>query len=157
PRQPDHSKLGRGIIRLSETADKTGEGGCVDDRGSDRSAALGVLAPMSESMTGRRGMSFQMDGDHRVPFPFAHIGKRPVPQNSGIVHENVETPELLQSRCHELTRLIPVRHVMTADGSLATRSFDFPDHLLCRRGVLTLAVKIATLVVDDDRGSVTGE
>ena len=102
-------------------------------------------------------MTLEMHANDRIPLVLAHIGERPIAQDAGVVDENVEAPKLLQGEGHEICRLVPIRHVMAADGSSATESFDLANHLLCRRRVLSFPLKVAALVIDNDHSAVAGQ
>ena len=108
-------------------------------------------------MPQHREVALQVHGDHRVPVRFLHAGDERIPQDAGIVDQDVESAELGDSLQHNAFRAAPGGDVLGAGDGGATGGGDLIRYLACRAAVGAIAGVVATEVVDDDLGAFPGE
>ena len=80
-----------------------------------------------------------MDGDHGIPLVLGHVYEHPVAEDSRVVDEDVEPPELVDRLLHEPLRAREVGDVLAVRRRLAAGGADLLDDLLGRAGVGSLA------------------
>ena len=124
-------------------------------RGVHEVAALAatrlVLAPpVHRSVTSRREMPLEVNGDDVVPFGLGHVHDRAVAQDPRIVDHHVEAAVGVDRRSDETLRSGPVCDVVGVRDRLAAGVADLADHVICRRFPRGGTVVRATVVVDDD-------
>ena len=83
--QTDDAGLGRRVVALAEETDHAGDRREIDDPPAVRKTLAGRLAHLKDA--GQVGV------DHVVPLLDAHLLDRPVADDAGVVHEDVETAE----------------------------------------------------------------
>src|SRR5262245_57139047 len=98
-----------------------------------------------------------MDAKDCIPLVLCEIRERPVAQDSGVVHEDVEAAERRHGRLDECLRLVPVGDVVEARDRPAALLLDLAHDLGRRLLVIALARQAATDVVDDHRRAPGGE
>ena len=87
---------------------------------------------------------------YRVPIVFAQIDEDAVPQDSGVVDEDVQVTKSFNGITDETRSPIPVRNVVVIRHGLATHGPNFCHHFLGRRRGARRSVQCASQVVDDD-------
>ena len=102
-------------------------------------------------------MAAEVDPHDGVPLLLRHVGEHPVPQDAGIIDEDVEVTEGAHGLIDEALRTLPVRDVVVVGDRLATGGDDLVDDLLGGRRVGASPVRVAAEVVDDDLGALPGE
>ena len=95
-----------------------------------------------------------MNLDDRIPLVLGHVGHHAIAQNAGIVDQNVELAELVDSLVDHALRPVPTADVVAVHNRLATFGNDFVGDLLCQRRIAAAAIDLGTNVVDDDLGAV---
>ena len=98
-------------------------------------------------------MTLEVDVDDRVPFLFGHVEAHLVPEDPGVVDEDVEPAELVDGLGDQRLTAVPARDVVEVRGRLPTGGDDLVDHLLGRTLVGAFAARLAAEVVDDDRST----
>jgi hypothetical protein len=98
-------------------------------------------------------MSFEVNVDYSVPILFTHVDEFPIPQNSGVVDEDVQLSERRDGLVYQPLRSIPQRHVVAVGGCLPAHTPDFVYDPLCRSVVSTRSLTVAAKIVDYDSGS----
>ena len=86
-----------------------------------------------------REMSFEVDGDHAVPFLLRHVDEHPVAEDPGVVDEDVEAPERVDCGLDELAGLREVGDVRAVRDRFTAGGLDLRDDLLRGREVVALA------------------
>src|SRR5690606_39692008 len=81
----------RGVVGLAEIADDAGGGGGVDD---DPAAAVFLHPGENRPSHGKHAL--QIDLDDGVPVAFLHLQQSLVPQNAGVVDQDVDTAEIVE-------------------------------------------------------------
>jgi hypothetical protein len=81
-------------------------------------ARLRAVAPVRGRVARGREVSLQVDGDHRVPLRLLHVHEHPVAQDSGVVHEDVETAERVDRVLHQPPRAGEVGDVLAVGDRL---------------------------------------
>ena len=88
---------------------------------------------------------------------FLHAGDERIPQDAGIVDQDVEPAELGDSLQHNAFRAAPGRDVLGASDGGAAGGNDLFHHVARRAAVGAIAGVVAAEVVDDDLGPFPGE
>jgi hypothetical protein len=99
----------------------------------------------------RGEVALEVHRDDGVELLLAGVGHHPVAHDAGVVHQNIQTTELLNCGLDEACRLIPVRDVGSVGDGFATGGGDLVDYAL--RGATAAGgrpVQTNTDVVDDD-------
>jgi hypothetical protein len=86
-------------------------------------------------VAGREG-ALQVHFDDRVPLLFRHGEHHPVPQDPGVVHDDVEATEVVDGLAHQLLGSRPVADVVGVGHCLTAEGRDLVDHLLRGTGVV---------------------
>ncbi len=102
-------------------------------------------------------MTLQVDVDDAVPLLLGHVDENAVPQDAGVVDEDVEIAEGFDGGVDEPLAALPVAHVIGIGQSLAAHLLDLVDDLLRRAAVVTRPVDGAAEVVHDDLGALAGK
>ncbi len=101
-------------------------------------------------------MPLEVDADDEVEVLLAHVEEHPVPQEPGVVHQDVELPEPVDRRLHEAERVVPVGDVAVVGHRFAAGGRDLVHHGV-GGALLLFSLQGAAVVVDDDAGSEEGE
>jgi hypothetical protein len=93
-------------------------------------------------------VTLQVDVDDRVPVGLGHVDQDPVPQDAGVVDQDVEVAEGLDGGVDQPLAALPVADVVGVGHRLAAGGGDLVHHLLGRRPVVPRPVHRAAQVVD---------
>ncbi len=108
-------------------------------------------------MVGGGEGALEVHVDHGVPVELGHREHHAVPQDPGVVDQDVATPERVDGLVDHLAGGVEVGHVGAVDDCLAAHGLDLGHDLLGGREVGSAAGSVAAEVVDDDPGAVFGQ
>jgi hypothetical protein len=95
--------------------------------------------------------------DHCVPFLFRHVDHHAVPQNAGVVDQDVETPERRDPVIDQRLRAGPVADIVAVHDGFAAGLPDRFDDRLGGRQIGALASRGSAEIVDDDFCALLGQ
>src|SRR5439155_16409977 len=95
--------------------------------------------------------------DHRVELRLFHLEQALVPQDAGVVHEDVEGAETIDGGLDDSLRLVELAHISVVGDGFTPRGFDLLARLRGRIFGSAATVDVDTGVVDDDLGAVRCE
>ena len=114
------------------------------------------FAPVDRGVLARRPRAVQVHLDDRVEVLGRHVEDRAVPNDAGVVHEDVEPTELRHGLLDHLAGLVVVRHVGVVGRRHATAVLD-DLHGLIRRSGRALTRHRSAEVVDQHVRPVLGQ
>jgi hypothetical protein len=77
-------------------------------------------------------VALEVHGDDGVPFLLAGVRQHPVPDDTGVVHQDVQATEGVHRGLDQACRAVPLRDVGPARDGFAAHRGDFVDDLLRR-------------------------
>jgi len=98
-----------------------------------------------------------VDPDDRVPLVLGHVDQHPVPEDAGVVHQDVEGAEGIHGVLNHPFGAVPAGHVLGVGDRLAARVQDLPHDLVGRAFGASVAVQGGPDVVDHDLRPVGGQ
>ena len=113
---------------------------------------LGLLTPVGGGVPGGYEVALQMHLDDRVPVGLGHVDQYPVPQDAGVVDQDVKITEGLDGRIDQALATVPVGDVVGVGHRPSPGGDDLVDHLLGGRPVVAGAVDRTAEVVDHHLG-----
>ena len=102
-------------------------------------------------------MALQVDPDDVVPVRLVHVEAHLVPQDAGVVDQDVELAEGVDGLVDEVLGPLPRADVGGVDGAVAAARLDELDDLFGRVLVAAFALEGGPDVVDDDLGALGGQ
>ena len=95
--------------------------------------------------------------EHGTKVSKLHFGEALVPQNTGVVDQDVDPAPLGHGLFDHVGDLVHVGNVGGVGHGFTPRGFYFPDDSQCRLTVLALTVDRASQVIDHHTGTSTGQ
>ncbi len=138
--------LGGAVVGLPEVAPQPGRRGDVDD------------APVPGVLHDRRRVADRVEGallvhgDDGVVVRLVHLHDGPVAHDPGIVHHDVDRPEVVHRRPDDAAGGLEVAHRVVVGDRAPTRRLDLLAHLRRRVLLRARAAERHADVVDDDLG-----
>lgn len=154
--EADDAALGGRVVGLAGRAGEERLGRGVDDPAVDRGVrGLGALAPVGGGEPGGGEVAPQVDPDDGVPFVLGHREHHPVPQDAGVVDQDVERPVRADRQPHQVLRLVEVGDVPVVRHRVAAGGGDLGDDLVrgARRRLAGAVAAGLPVVVDDHVGA----
>jgi hypothetical protein len=142
---------------LADTPEQARSAARVHDASRDGSPGLRAIAPVRGGMSARSKMTLEVYPHHRVPLVLFCIGEHPVANEAGVVHDDVQITELVESSANEASGTVPVSDVVTVCDRDAARGADLVDDLLSRAAARARPVELDAEVVDDDLRALRAE
>ncbi len=157
---PGHGRdprLGRRVVGLPGVSEEPCLRRRVDDPPRHVLPGLCPPPPVDSGVVGRCEMPLQVDPDDVVPVGLVHVEAHLVPQDPGIVDQDVQLTEGVDGLVDERLGPVPRAHVGGIDGALAPAGLDELDDLLGGVHVATLSLHRRPDVVDHDLGALRGQ
>jgi hypothetical protein len=88
--------------------------------------------------------------DHVIPILLTHAIDDVIPEDAGVVDDDVKVAEVLNGRVHEAPSPLETRHVVGACDGLTPDSCYFVDNELSRGRIISCSIRRNPNVVDDD-------
>jgi len=107
PGQGEDGPLGRRVVGLARAAEQAGLRRGVDDPTGDRVPRLGQVPPIDGGMVGCGEVPLEMDTDHVVPVGLLEVEGHLVPDDAGVVHQDVQLPERLDGLVYQRLGSLP--------------------------------------------------
>ena len=108
-------------------------------------------------MAGGHEVALQVHVDDRIEVILCHVDEHPIPQDAGVVDEDVQVTEVLNGGVDEALATFPVGDVIGVGHSLAAHGPNLIGHHLGCATVIARTVHRATEVVDHELGAFLGE
>jgi hypothetical protein len=118
-RQRRDTGLGGRIVALPDAALQPGARTRVDDPGVNGSAFLGLCAPVAAAWRKGAKCPFEVDAEDGVPLVFTGVGQHAIPDEAGVVDQNVQPAEGVDGGLDQVFRSLPVGHIITIDDGFA--------------------------------------
>src|SRR5580700_9571295 len=151
PGERGDAGLGGGVVGLPGVAEEARLRRGVDDPPGHFLTGLGPVPPVDRCVVRGGEVTLEVHADDVVPVGLVHVERHLVPEDAGVVHEDVERAERVDGLFHHVLAALPRADVVTVDYGVATVLPDEVDHLLGRVDIgAALAVQARTDVVDDD-------
>src|SRR5580704_15885966 len=153
PGQGGDAGFGRTVVGLTGVAVEARLRGGVDDPTSDVLSGLGLVAPVYGGMVRRREVALEVHADDIVPVGLLHVEGHLVPQDPGVVDQDVEAAKGVDGLVDHVLAAFPRTDVVAVDRGLSATLFDEGDHVLGRVLVGRRVRERPSDVVDDDPGA----
>ena len=147
--------LGRPVVGLTDVALEPGRRHRVDDGRPDVLAGLGALAPADAGELGDGEGALEVHPEDRVEVVLGHRHDHLVPDDAGVVDQDVVPAEGVVGRGDQVLGAAEVGHVVVVGHRLAAPGLDHLDHLVGGPLVGALAARAPAQVVDDHLGALS--
>src|SRR5947209_11968279 len=98
-----------------------------------------------------------MNPYNRIPLLLGHIDEHAVPQNAGIIYEDIKSAELFDRRVNKILSSMPIRYVVVIRHSRPPGRLNLRDHRLRQVPAVPAAVHRRADIVDNDYCALRGE
>jgi len=146
--EPEETKLGGGVVGLSEASVESGSRCGVDD-----SAVLLLLHVRPGGLGAREG-PLQMDQHDQVPVLVGHLRETDVSQDPGVVDQDVHPSEGIDGRLDNF--VTELDRVVVGNG-LTPASLDLIHHGVSSTGVVSVSSGRPSEIVHDHLGAPRGK
>ena len=99
----------------------------------------------------------QVHAHDRVPLFDARVHEHSVPENPGVVHQDVETTEGLHGVTNQVSRGLPICDVGRIGDRLTAESPDLGHDLIGRRSICPLAISCGAQIIDHNSSALGRE
>ena len=147
PGEADQTHLGGAVVGLAEVAEDPRVGRGVDD------PPVVLLPHLQPRRLRDPERPLEVDVEHGVHHVGLHVVERLVPQDAGVVDDDVDPPECVEGRLHDGGAALGRRDRVGVGDGFAAQVLDLFDDCLRRPGAAALAVHRPAEVVDHNEGA----